>query len=60
MIAVLFQDGSFMTFRTDFTRKKQIEEARETRDEANDGVKKGAPLARIVEIEDITIRGDVT
>lgn len=51
MIAVIFQDGGIMTFATRLSRKKQIEEAQDVLEGANEGIKRGNPLARIVEVD---------
>lgn len=55
IIAVAYQDGSFMTMATRFTEKKQIEEARHLVKEANDGCKPQHATARIVRV-DIMVR----
>lgn len=57
-VAVLFQDGGLMTFRTAFTRKAQIAEARGLLEGANKGIKKGGKLATLVEVE-IKITGEI-
>lgn len=50
VIAVAYQDGSYMTMATRFTEDAQREEALELVEEANKGIRNGQPLARLVRI----------
>lgn len=50
-IGVLFQDGALMTFATRLTDAEQIAEAREVVHIANEVIRAGKPLAKIVSID---------
>jgi hypothetical protein len=55
VIAVAYQDGSYMTMATKFTERAQMAEARGLVEEANEGIRKGQPLARLVRIKIIEV-----